>query len=130
MNARRQSLAYAPAPPQAGTPILQRRESLVKPTWQNVCPGEISPSTLEKVNGIESRIHDIAQQSNYHNHVENGVTVCSSNTELRRQYSKKNGEVFDIYGKVNSVVLFLVIGLKGFTFMLKGLLFLPFHYGD
>lgn len=103
MNVRRQSLAYAPAPPLTGTPLLQRRQSLVKPTWQNVCPGEISPSTLEKVNGIENKIHDIVQHSNYHNQMENGGAVSSSSGELRRQYSKKNGEVFDIYGKVNFI---------------------------
>lgn len=105
MNIRRQSLAYAPAPPPNGTPSLQRRESLVKPTWQNVCPGEISPSTLEKVNGIENKIHDIVQQSNYHNHGENGGSCA----ELRRQYSKRDGEVIDIYGKVNFRLLFLLV---------------------
>lgn len=27
----------------------QRRESLVKPTWQNICPGQVSADTLEKL---------------------------------------------------------------------------------
>lgn len=97
MNVRRQSVAFPASPPSTGVQMLQRRESLVKPTWQNVCPGEISPSTLEKVNGIENKIQDIVQQSNYHNQGENGGV---NTAELRRQYSKKNGEVFDIYGKV------------------------------
>lgn len=29
-----------------------RRESLVKPTWQNVCPGEVPFDTLEKLNKL------------------------------------------------------------------------------
>lgn len=29
-----------------------RRESLVKPTWQNVCPGEVPFETLEKLNKL------------------------------------------------------------------------------
>ncbi|XP_075160412.1 uncharacterized protein LOC142233397 [Haematobia irritans] len=31
-----------------------RRESLVKPTWQNIRPGQIPVKTLEKINGITS----------------------------------------------------------------------------
>ncbi|KAL9904361.1 RAS oncogene family member Rab26 isoform 3-T4 [Glossina fuscipes fuscipes] len=34
--------------------VSERRESLVKPTWQNIRPGQISVKTLEKINGISS----------------------------------------------------------------------------
>ncbi|XP_031638389.1 ras-related protein Rab-37 [Contarinia nasturtii] len=39
---------------QPNSPQLQnyRRESLVKPTWQNVCPGEVPFDTLEKLNKL------------------------------------------------------------------------------
>lgn len=36
------------------SPIPQRRESLVKPTWQNVCPGEVPFETLEKLNQLSN----------------------------------------------------------------------------
>lgn len=32
----------------------QRRESLVKPTWQNVCPGEVPFDTLEKLSSLSN----------------------------------------------------------------------------
>lgn len=31
-----------------------RRESLVKPTWQHITPGQLPPKTLDKINGIAS----------------------------------------------------------------------------
>lgn len=36
------------------TPQMQRRESIVKPTWQNVCPGEVPYDTLEKLNQLSN----------------------------------------------------------------------------
>lgn len=36
------------------SPSHGRRESLVKPTWQNIRPGQIPLKTLEKINGITS----------------------------------------------------------------------------
>lgn len=36
------------------SPTQGRRESLVKPTWQNIRPGQIPLKTLEKINGITS----------------------------------------------------------------------------
>lgn len=36
------------------SPIHGRRESLVKPTWQNIRPGQIPLKTLDKINGIIS----------------------------------------------------------------------------
>lgn len=31
-----------------------RRESLVKPTWQNVCPGEVPHQTLDRLNQLSN----------------------------------------------------------------------------
>lgn len=36
------------------SPQPQRRESLVKPTWQNVVPGEVPFETLEKLNELSN----------------------------------------------------------------------------
>lgn len=36
------------------TSQTQRRESIVKPTWQNVCPGEVPYDTLEKLNQLSN----------------------------------------------------------------------------
>lgn len=53
-NARKSSIQanlyrqLQPSPP----PTQERRESLVKPTWQNVCPGEVPLETLEKLDRL------------------------------------------------------------------------------
>ncbi|KAH8295725.1 hypothetical protein KR018_005932 [Drosophila ironensis] len=40
------------SPLASGSPT--RRESLVKPTWQHITPGQLPPKTLDKINGIAS----------------------------------------------------------------------------
>ncbi|XP_043648006.1 ras-related protein Rab-5C isoform X3 [Drosophila teissieri] len=45
-------LAATPSPLASGSPT--RRESLVKPTWQHITPGQLPPKTLDKINGIAS----------------------------------------------------------------------------
>lgn len=48
---RRQSQQHQYSPQHSPQPQdHHRRESLVKPTWQNVCPGEVPFDTLEKLN--------------------------------------------------------------------------------
>ncbi|XP_070141935.1 uncharacterized protein Rab26 isoform X2 [Drosophila kikkawai] len=52
-GARKPSISVASASPLAsGSPT--RRESLVKPTWQHITPGQLPPKTLDKINGIAS----------------------------------------------------------------------------
>lgn len=46
------SVATPPSPFSSGSPT--RRESLVKPTWQHITPGQLPPKTLDKINGIAS----------------------------------------------------------------------------
>ncbi|KAH8379489.1 hypothetical protein KR009_005290 [Drosophila setifemur] len=46
------SMASAPSPLASGSPT--RRESLVKPTWQHITPGQLPVKTLDKINGIAS----------------------------------------------------------------------------
>lgn len=71
-----------------------RRESLVKPTWHNVCPGQVPPETLEKLNQLGHTVHEttypILKDNN--NKINNKIV---GNTQ-RRQV-----ELFDIFGKVN-----------------------------
>ncbi|XP_037906995.1 ras-related protein Rab-37-like isoform X2 [Hermetia illucens] len=69
---------------------LQRRESLVKPTWQNVCPGQVSPKTLERVNGIEEGLHEL--------------TVNNNHAKADIKKTRKQVELFDIFGK-NKIVM-------------------------
>lgn len=53
------------SPQHSPKPQLQRRESLVKPTWQNVCPGEVPFDTLEKLNKLSNgEQQQILQQYN------------------------------------------------------------------
>ncbi|XP_016972746.1 ras-related protein Rab-26 [Drosophila rhopaloa] len=50
---RKPSISVAsPSPLASGSPT--RRESLVKPTWQHITPGQLPPKTLDKINGIAS----------------------------------------------------------------------------
>lgn len=52
-GARKPSISVAsPSPLASGSPT--RRESLVKPTWQHITPGQLPPKTLDKINGIAS----------------------------------------------------------------------------
>nr|NP_001262152.1 Rab26, isoform F [Drosophila melanogaster]AGB94845.1 Rab26, isoform F [Drosophila melanogaster] len=52
-GSRKPSISVAtPTPLASGSPT--RRESLVKPTWQHITPGQLPPKTLDKINGIAS----------------------------------------------------------------------------
>lgn len=53
ITARKQSYP-SPQIQQSPQIQMQRRESLVKPTWQNVCPGEVPIDTLEKLNQLSN----------------------------------------------------------------------------
>ncbi|XP_037720454.1 ras-related protein Rab-5C isoform X3 [Drosophila subpulchrella] len=55
-GARKPSISVAsPSPLASGsTGSPTRRESLVKPTWQHITPGQLPPKTLDKINGIAS----------------------------------------------------------------------------
>ncbi|XP_055845218.1 ras-related protein Rab-26 isoform X3 [Episyrphus balteatus] len=85
------------------TKELHRRESLVKPTWQNVCPGQVSPKTLERVNGIDNGLEDPPHGGGGASAA--GTTCNESNTrQLSRKPSRSSSnEIYDIFGK-NKVV--------------------------
>lgn len=59
------------SPHHSPKPQEQRRESLVKPTWQNVCPGEVPFDTLEQLNKLSNGGQQsilLQQQVRIHSH--------------------------------------------------------------
>lgn len=60
------------SPQHSPQPQEHRRESLVKPTWQNVCPGEVPFDTLDKLNQLSNG----EQQSILHQQQVNVNTQC------------------------------------------------------
>lgn len=74
----------------------QRRESLVKPTWQNICPGQVPADTLEKLKKMGNSC-DIGPNEN--TNTTGGASISSSGL----QSSTDRADVgFDIFGKVIS----------------------------
>lgn len=71
-----------------------RRESLVKPTWCNVVPGQVPKETLEKLNQLGHSVHDTTYPIVKDNN--NKITKKIYVSNQRRQV-----ELFDIFGKVN-----------------------------
>lgn len=74
--------------------VQPRRESLVKPTWHNVCPGQVPPDTLEKLNQLGHSEHE----STYPILKDNNNKIKIAVNNQRRQV-----ELFDIFGKVNNI---------------------------
>lgn len=78
----------------SSTDSYKRRESLVKPTWQNICPGQVSADTMEKLKKMGNSCdtgtneHTIAQ----------GTT--SNNTNGSQTTTDRPEVGFDIFGKV------------------------------
>lgn len=86
---------------------LQRRESLVKPTWHNVCPGQVPADTLEKLNKMSNGTHDFGKMTIASNDGQqtiaggggnNNVQIGCNSPKLLNQ--KRQVELFDIFGKV------------------------------
>lgn len=91
-----------------GTPTMKRRESLVKPTWHNVCPGEVPADTLEKLNKLTNGERHQLHQLNQHdsilmgddaNPTGNGAGAGSLVGKMGAH--RKQVELYDIFGKVN-----------------------------
>uniref|UniRef100_A0A1B0G8H3 Uncharacterized protein n=1 Tax=Glossina morsitans morsitans TaxID=37546 RepID=A0A1B0G8H3_GLOMM len=67
--------------------ISERRESLVKPTWQNIRPGEIPVKTLEKINGISS---DSDNDDSQPEHTRRLSVQARHAAQLQRENRNKN----------------------------------------
>lgn len=94
--------------PQSPQPQLQRRESLVKPTWHNVSPGQVPHDTLDKLNKLSNgEQHQILQQ--YTTHYETtanggcglGASIESSTT-IGRSTVDVGGNVVNTTGTNNN----------------------------
>lgn len=105
-----------------GSPAMQRRESLVKPTWHNVCPGEVPADTLEKLNkltnGERHQLHQL--NSNQHDGAPlnddttnanggnggggSGAGSANANPvaggKAAAGHQRRQVELYDIFGKV------------------------------
>ncbi|XP_055376279.1 ras-related protein Rab-37 isoform X1 [Condylostylus longicornis] len=76
----------------SGIPNLERKGSLVKPTWQNVSPGQVSTKMLDKVNGIETDFTTTTTSNGSIKTLNNNNNICA--------IAPKEQEIFDIFGKV------------------------------
>lgn len=83
---------------------LQRRESLVKPTWHNVCPGQVPPDTLDKLNKMGNGIHDgIGNGGGGGGSGPGNIITGNNNNQIHAKVSgnqRRQVELFDIFGKV------------------------------
>lgn len=90
----------------------QRRESLVKPTWHNVIPGQVPPATLEKLNKLGSEDDNLTSNNDILNSSTSGkLTSGISNNQINTNKlvgnQRRQVELFDIFGKV--ILMFLYI---------------------
>lgn len=86
-----------------------RRESLVKPTWPTVAPGQVPPSALSNIgNGLDltSQQHQQHHQQHHHSQQQqstngNNSSIIGLNSKLiAASNQKKEVELFDLFGKV------------------------------
>lgn len=97
---------YNSRPPRSPRPQeVQRRESLVKPTWQNVNPGQVSPSTLNATFaagmsdgvGFGTQNQPPLEVANMNN---NAIT---SGKQPSIQQQRREVELYDIFSKVHNI---------------------------
>lgn len=77
--------------------VYQRRESLVKPTWHNVCPGQVPAETLDKLNKMGNGGHHENYMNTGSNNNQINTLITSGGTAGQRQE-----EPFDLFGKVTN----------------------------
>lgn len=75
--------------------VYQRRESLVKPTWHNVCPGQVPAETLDKLNKMGNGSHHEHYTHTGSNNNQINALMTGSGAGGQRQE-----ETFDLFGKV------------------------------
>lgn len=76
--------------------VYQRRESLVKPTWHNVCPGQVSAETLDKLNKMGNGGHHENYNTGSNNNQINALITGGGAAGQRQE------EPFDLFGKVTN----------------------------
>lgn len=93
------------------SPDMQRRESLVKPTWQNISPGQVPVATLERLRKMSSGDDSLDQQRSQLHHKDkqqsNGGrdSAAAASTRLVSATTiikcVQREEPCDVFGKVN-----------------------------
>ncbi|XP_059615313.1 ras-related protein Rab-37 isoform X2 [Phlebotomus argentipes] len=86
------------APRSPRPPEVQRRESLVKPTWVNVNPGQVSPSTLDATfaAGVGDSAGILCHSPSEAN-VNNNAITSGKQASLQQ---RREVELYDIFAKV------------------------------
>ncbi|GAB0091737.1 ras-related protein Rab-26 [Sergentomyia squamirostris] len=88
----------SPRPPE----VQQRRESLVKPTWVNVNPGQVSPSTLDAAFAGVTDVGGIGFQGQQPSlevaNVNNNAITSGKQPSVQQQ--RREVELYDIFCKV------------------------------
>lgn len=96
----------------SASPDMPRRESLVKPTWQNISPGQVPVATLDRLrkmsSGEDAVDYQQQQQLNKDKQQSNGGRGCAYVSPSNRLISAttiikcvQREEPFDVFGKVN-----------------------------
>lgn len=78
--------------------VYQRRESLVKPTWHNVFPGQVPADTLQKLNKMGNGGH----HETYTNTGSNNNQINALITGGGSAAGQRQEEPFDLFGKVTN----------------------------
>lgn len=114
-NIRRHSSQIPHQASAPGSPAsLQRRESLVKPTWHNVCPGDVPPDTLEKLNKLSNgERHQLNQLNQYEgaqkeDDASTAIQIGGNNNSplvSKVGSQRRQVELYDIFGKVNIMIV-------------------------
>lgn len=110
---RRQSNSLQHQPSSVpGSPVpMQRRESLVKPTWHNVCPGDVPADTFEKLNKLSNGERNQLNQLNQYEgsgspKAGDELAACGSNNnnaivnKASIAAQRRQVDLYDIFGKV------------------------------
>lgn len=95
--------------------VYQRRESLVKPTWHNVAPGQVPADTLDKLKKMNNGAHEHYANSGGSFSATGGGSGLNNNQINVMNGSGPSGgggghqhrqeEAFDLFGKVYSFTL-------------------------
>lgn len=78
--------------------MYQRRESLVKPTWHNVAPGQVPADTLEKLKKMGNGGHHEHYANTSGGMNNNQINVMNGAGPSGHQ--QRQDEAYDLFGKV------------------------------
>lgn len=95
--------------------VYQRRESLVKPTWHNVAPGQVPADTLDKLKKMNNAHEHYANSGGSFAATGGGSGLNNNQINVMNGSGPSGGgggghqhrqeEAFDLFGKVYSFTL-------------------------